>query len=141
MKRRCQKGAWSDGRSTFMVRMKPTLLVDAFANASLRGRSFADWLEEAVVHHLAGDERPHTPDAAEVGWFCDCVENDVEHLPAHLRAAHAAVSGAAWERYWTAPRVTLGQLENGEVGEEHVAPRLNRRRVAEDWHALSGDLR
>lgn len=140
MKRIGSNKVVADGRCTFTLRCEPRLLINAFAEARKEGVPFPDWFEAAIRNQLPGIRRAEASrhDMNRVDRFCDLAETNPERLRGPLRRAYHAVTGDAWERYWVAPRVSVEQIEDGTLTEAEQLPRLNRRRVADDWACLVG---
>lgn len=140
MKRIGSNKVVADGRCTFMLRCEPRLLINAFAEARKEGVPFPDWFEAALRNQLPGIRRAESsrPDMNRIERFCDLAETKPEQLRGPLQRAYRAVTGDAWETYWVAPRVSVEQIENGALAEAEQRPRLNRRRVADDWACLVG---
>jgi hypothetical protein len=126
------------GRSGFAIICDPRLVAAAFVAATQSGVSWADWMEAAIRDRLTAAERAASSAqrAEEVKRFCEVAERDPRQLPAHLQRVYRAVSGFAWDWYWSTPRVSVEQIEHGSLPEGEVAPFLNRQRVLAAWSSL-----
>ena len=69
---------------------------------------------------------------ASVELFCLLAQHAPEVLPASWALVYDIV--ASEERFWVYPKLTLGQIEDGD--DEAFTPYLSRSRLANEWQAL-----